>query len=262
MKNSTNSLSFLQNGTGTPLVLIHAFPLNAKMWSGQLTGLAAISRVICPDLPGFGGSPRMEDPSVTGMAKAVSGLLDKLKIKKPVILCGMSMGGYVALEFVRLYRSRVRALGLFSTKSGADSAEQKPKRAELAGKIRLLGSKVLVEKSIPALLGRSGRRERPGLIKDLERMMNGNSADGIADSLLAMAGRRDQTPFLPKIACPTLILSGDQDEVIPLDVQRAMQGPIPDAAFQIMGCGGHLFNLEQPRRFNDILGRFVRGVIG
>jgi len=108
-------------GGGTPLVLLHAFPLSRAMWTSQVTALAGDCRVITPDQRGFGGSPLGGDPpSLDVAADDLAALLDRLELDR-VVLAGLSMGGYLAMAFLRRYPGRVGALGLLDTRAGADS---------------------------------------------------------------------------------------------------------------------------------------------
>ena len=254
-------LTLVQKGTGIPVVLIHAFPLSSAMWKPQLEPLSSMCRVICPDLPGFGRTPRMKSPSISGMAIALKEALDELNIRKPVVIVGLSMGGYVALEFIKQFPRRVRALGLLSTRAGADSAEQKEKRRALALKVREQGQEILSKETLPRLIGKTALHDKPQIFPMLKNILIKNTtADGVADALLAMAKRNDLTRVLKKIQCPVLIVAGDEDEVIPLSEFYAMKKAITHATLQMIPCTGHLINLEQPRIVSDMIGSFVAGL--
>ncbi len=246
-------LHYAQQGTGTPFVLLHAFPLSSAMWTRDAGHFARAARVITPDLPGFGGSSRQPQPSIPAMAQAVANLLDALEIHEPVILAGLSMGGYVALEVMRQFPQRVKGLGLFSTKAAADSPQQREGRMKLAEQLKANGLEPLVNSSLPKLIGRTSTASRPAVVSQVERLMRTASPDGVIDALYAMAERRDSQSLLSGIRCPTLIIAGDEDTLIPAQESQAMAQAIPGARCEIIPQAGHLVNIEQPEAFQ----RFV-----
>ena len=244
-------------GRGIPLLLIHAFPLSSQMWKGQMTRLKQRCRVIAPDLPGFGRSARQAKPSVAGMAKEVAGLLEGLGIREQVFIGGLSMGGYVAFEFLRQFPERVRGLGLFSTRAAADSPEGRRGRLKTSEKIGREGLGPFSRAILPKLLGRSTLEEQPALADQLVGMIRRNRPEGVADALLAMARRRDSTDLLPAIRCPTLVVAGEEDAFIPLSEGRGMKEKIPCCRWALIRKAGHLVNLEQPEAFQQALERFL-----
>jgi 3-oxoadipate enol-lactonase len=227
-------LAYESVGTGLPLVLLHAYPLQGEMWRGELERLGSRMHVIVPDLPGFGKSARQAKPSIPQMAQAVSELLDSLSVEIPVVMAGLSMGGYVAFEFYRQFPNRVMALGLFSTRASGDTPEIKRGRALSEKKIR-----------------------REGLDR-VTKMVLSNERNGVADSLMAMAQRRDSTGLLSSLLCPTLILAGDEDSFIPVEESQAMADLIPNAQFEVIEHAGHLINLENPEVFLIKLENFLQ----
>ena len=252
------ALTYAQAGTGAPLVLLHAFPLSQVMWQGELERFAPLARVITPDLPGFGGSPRQPQPSMEAMAQAVAKLLDQLAVGEPVILAGLSMGGYVAFEFIRQFPQRVKALGLFSTRAAADSPEASAGRMKLIEKLRTQGIEPLMTATLPKLVGCTSAASRPAVMAEVEQMIRAASPDGVIDALRAMAERRDSQPLLPGIRCPVLIIAGDEDALIPAQESRAMAQAIPGARLEIIPQAGHLVNLEQPAAFQRLVASWLQ----
>lgn len=209
-------------------------------------------------MPGFGSTPRMKPPTISGMAQTVKDTLDTLKIRKPVVVIGLSMGGYVALEFIRQFPKSVRALGLLSTRAGADSAEQKEKRHALALKIQKQDQQILANDLLPRLIGKTVLQNKPRVLSTLKEILKKDTTvGGVADSLLAMAGRKDFTKFLKHIQCPVLIAAGDEDAVIPASESHNMKKAIDHAVLQIIPFAGHMINLERPRMVNNMLASFV-----
>jgi pimeloyl-ACP methyl ester carboxylesterase len=245
------------SGEGIPVVLIHAFPLSHAIWRNSISVLRGIGRVIAPDLPGFGGSPRQESPSIPQMAKEIATLLDHLKVKEPVVVAGLSMGGYVAFEFLRQFPKRVRGLGLFSTRAGIDTPEGRGGRLKSAQKIKAEGLKPFAGTILPRLLGKGTIESKPEVVQEVTRLILANDPSGVADALLAMANRRDSTDLLPAISCPTWVIAGEEDSFLPVSEAQGMQARIPGAHLEVIEKAGHLVNLEQPALFQQILEEFL-----
>jgi 3-oxoadipate enol-lactonase len=247
------------------LVLFHAFPLSSEMWEPQARALKNRARLILIDLPGFGSAKpftRGTKPSIAGMARLAAKGLDRLGVSGPVMAAGISMGGYVALEFARLYPKRVRALGLFSTRPGPDTQEQKKKRRALAQSVLSEGTGLLVKKSAPALLGKTTLRRDPALLRRIGRMIRKNKPQGPADALLAMAGRRDNTAVLKRFRGPVLVIAGREDGVIPPDESRAMGRLLRRGEVRVLAGAGHLVNLEKPLAFDRAVADFLTKRLG
>lgn len=253
-----NPLAYEVHGSGAPVVLVHAFPLSKVMWAGQVKELAGSCKVITLDLPGFGESAPQTSPSIATAAQSVACLLDELKIVGPVFIGGLSMGGYVVLEFFRQFPTRVRGLGLFSTRAGADSDEQKKKRHEIADKVRKEGMSVLANSMPAKLAGETTAKENPLLLEQIKGMITAGSSVGTADALIAMAGRVDSSDLLDKIHVPTLIIAGAEDKVIPASDSELMKKAVVGADLHIMAKAGHMVNLEQPEQFNLLLKNFLQ----
>jgi pimeloyl-ACP methyl ester carboxylesterase len=251
-------LALAEIGGGVPVLLLHAFPLSRRMWQPQLAGLADCCRMLAPDLPGFGGSPplaaaacRMED-----MAAAVVELLDSRGVETAVV-CGLSMGGYVALALCELFGERVRGLVLADTRAGADDDAGRRRRLESALAVESRGSTALVE-SVSRLLGPDTRSTRFDLVAWLRQEIANAPAAGAAAAQRGMAERPDRTRLLPSIAVPALVVVGAQDELTPPAESVLLRERIPSARLVTIAGAGHLSNLEQPEAFNAALREFLR----
>ncbi len=255
-------LAHKTGGHGTPFLLLHAFPLSSAMWEADLEWLERRCHVIAPDLPGFGRSPRQLHPSMPAMAREVAGLLEELGLKEPLIVAGLSMGGYAAFEFLRQFPERVRALGLFSTRAEMDTPEARTKRFKTAQEIQEKGLEVFARAALPNLIGKTTMQNRPDVARRVTEMITANEPGGVADSLLAMADRRDSLDLLETIRCPTLVVAGEEDTFIPLDQARAMQQQIPGSRLAVLQKAGHLVNLEQPALFQQAMQEFITVVDG
>ncbi len=244
-------------GKGPALVLLHAFPLSRAMWEAQRNGFPG-RRLIAPDLPGFGGSPRRpEGLTMEAAAREVAALLDRLGVKGPAAVLGLSMGGYVALEFARLFPERLGALILACTRSGADSPEGAQGRYQTAQRARSEGLAFLADTMPARLLGRTSAAHEPGLAGRLRDLILANEPGGIADALVGMAQRRDLTPLLPRLSLPVLALAGEEDTLIPPAEAQAIARAVPGASLKLLPGCGHLPNLEAPEAFRDAVSSFL-----
>jgi 3-oxoadipate enol-lactonase len=252
-------LHYVDVGSGPPLVLLHAFPLHAGMWAPQVEHLSATRRVICPDLPGFGGSEAPESMyryTMPGFADLVAGLLDRLRLDR-VALGGLSMGGYVAFAFLRQYAERVSALILADTRAGADTNEAFERRVDQQDQVARVGTTALIEVLLAGLLSDHARASRPDLVEQVRRLM-ANPAAGYIGALEAMKNRSDAVGELSGIPVPTLVVVGEDDTLSPPDVARAMHEAIPGSELAVLPRAGHLSNLEAAEEFNAAVDDFLR----
>ena len=254
------TLAHREAGAGAPIVLLHAFPLSGAMWQETLTQCGLRARVLAPDLPGFGRSARAAAPSIGGMADAVLEWLDETGVREPVVLGGLSMGGYVAFELVRRAADRVRALVLCSTRATADTPEQRQGRRSLISRIEREGLSAALAGMLPKLLGPTSLQASPRLVEQVRGWIGQADRDGIVDALRAMADRRDATATLPSLRCPALVVAGGEDALILPAAAEAMARALPAASLEVIPQAGHLVNLEQPARFHGALSRFLSAV--
>ncbi|HXE75694.1 MAG TPA: alpha/beta fold hydrolase [Candidatus Xenobia bacterium] len=251
-------LAWEEAGRGAPLVLLHAFPLNRKMWRPQAEALAGTYRVIMPDFRGHGESGiAEEDSTMERLADDVRGLLDHLKLDR-VVLGGLSMGGYVAFAFLRRWPERVRALILADTRASADTDEGRKARYETAELAEREGSAAIAERMLPKLLAASSHETKPELVAAVRGMVLEAAPAGIARALRGVAARLPAFDLLPNINVPTLILVGEQDVLTPPSDSEAMAKAIPGSTLVKILNAGHLSNLEQPAIFNSAFLAFLR----
>ncbi|MFO0849288.1 MAG: alpha/beta fold hydrolase [Gemmataceae bacterium] len=256
----TPAIAYTDSGDGPPLVLLHAFPLCREMWAPQL-GLADRYRVIAPDLYGFGESGLPAAGwSVDSMADAVADLLAGIGASGPVVLGGLSMGGYVALAFARRHPDRLRALILADTKAEPDTEEGKTGRAAMIELARTGGAAAVADKMLPNLLGEATRERRPEVTAEVRRVATGQSVAGVKAGLAALRDRPDARPGLAGIRVPTLVLVGSEDKVTPPAGAKAMAAAIPGAEYMEIPAAGHLSNLETPPEFTTAVRMFLTGV--
>lgn len=251
-------LTTFDAGMGPPVLLVHGFPLDHGMWAEQLEFLAVRSRVIAPDLRGFGTSG--ETPGTVTMerlADDLAELLDALRVTEPVVLAGLSMGGYVAWQFWRRHAARLRALILCDTRAAADTEEVARARGGLAARVLREGSSVLVEAMLPKLLGPGTSTTCPELVASARRMIEGTSPEGAAAALRGMALRPDVRSWLPEIEVPSLVIVGEHDAISPPEEMLAMAAALPSAQAVTIPRAGHLAPWENPGPVNQAMAEFL-----
>jgi 3-oxoadipate enol-lactonase len=248
-------------GEGAPVVLLHGFPFNRWMWREQAESLSGGAwRVITPDLRGHGEtSIASEIATMEEMAADLAALLDELNISRAIV-GGLSMGGYVALAFLRNFPERVRALILADTRPQADTDDGRRTREETARRALDEGMGVIVDAMLPKLLAPSTRERMPGVVDRVRAMMLGTNPRGAAAALRGMAARRDQTDLLPEISVPTLIVVGTEDALTPPSDAETMHAKIEGSRLVKIEGAGHVSNLERAEDFNRAMGEFLAGL--
>lgn len=235
------------------VLLIHAFPLDASMWSGQLASLDGLWPVAAPSLPGFGGTEGAGRTMAMGAAAdRCLQAADAAGLERMVV-CGLSMGGYVAFELWRMARQRVAGLVLANTRSGADTREAADGRRALADRLDAEGNGFLVSDPPPLL----GEAAQPELWDRVRGTIAAQPAESIAAAARGMASRRDSTPDLSAIDVPVVVITSDRDTLIPAAVSATMAEHVPDVDLASIEGAGHLSNLEAPEAFDALLTTFL-----
>jgi pimeloyl-ACP methyl ester carboxylesterase len=233
------------NDAPLPVVLLHAFPLSAAMWQPQLEALGRQFRLITPDLRGF-GSRAGQTGSLAEMADDVAAMTDG-----PVVLGGLSMGGYVALAFFRKYAERVRALILADTKAEADDATGKANRDKMIAFAETHTAREVIDSVMPKMA------IQPRAIEQIRALASAQSTAGIVNAVRAMRDRPDSTDLLPKINVPTLVIVGSDDALTPPALAQRLADRIAGARLEVIPAAGHISNLDNPTAFNRSLQSFL-----
>jgi pimeloyl-ACP methyl ester carboxylesterase len=245
-------------GAGSPVLLVHGFPLNHTMWQSQIDHLARSHRVIAPDLRGFGASEvTAGEVSMTQHADDLNGILDALEVDQPVSFCGLSMGGYIAWEFLRRYPQRVGRLVLCDTRAVADTPEAIQGRHALAELLLEQGAVAAVSAMVPKLLSAETREHRPEIVLKLQTMIQETDPEGMAASLRGMAHRRAATDLLEQIELPTLLVVGEFDTLSSPEEMREMAASIRDSRFELIPDAGHMSPMENAEAVNLVLLEFL-----
>ena len=250
-------------GSGLPLVLLHGFPLDHRMWSGQAP-LAGNVRLIVPDLRGFGGSGGSVAASIAALADDVAAVLDALHVAAPAVICGLSMGGYVAQHLAVRHPQKVAALVLVDTKLEADTPEARAARVDLAAKVGRLGPQILADAMLPRLLAAaahdaSARGSHEALLR---RIIAEQPVAAIQAALAALGDRPDMTAPLRDVRVPTLLVVGSEDAITPPECLERAARIMPCTRLLIVPGAGHMTPLEAPAEFNAAVLEFLRAPPG
>lgn len=274
---SKSTLSFGDAGSGPAIVFLHGYPFDRSMWREQIDFLSANGiRVVAPDLRGFGemsdklqfvadvdrGEAELQAEAyrtiatMADMARDVAELMDELKIDHAVI-CGLSMGGYVAFDFVHLFPARVKALVLAGTRAPADNEPEKQARLQQVEQMLATGMNGIAEASVPKLLAPRTLAEKPEVVARLREMILRANPEGAAAAQRGMAARRDYSDDLSGINVPTLVIVGRDDPIRPVADAEFMHDRIRGSRLEIIESAAHMTNMEQPQVFNRALLRFL-----
>jgi len=259
----TRTIAYLDSAPGdTTLrtyVLLHAFPIGANLFEPQIRNIPAGWRMITPDLRGFGGSTEV-DPSgtlsISDYADDLLDLLDELGIARAVV-GGVSMGGYATFAFLQRAADRVDGVVLANTRAGADSPEARANRRNMLALLDREGPSGVARDMMPKLLGKTTRESNPEAEATVRRLIKQQSPIAVRAAIHRMMHRPDSTPLLAQITAPTLVITGDEDELIPIDESRVIANGVRGATLAIIPRAGHLSNLEQPDPFNNALTAFL-----
>ncbi len=245
-------------GQGSPLILLHGFPLDHRQWLPQLESLSAHYRVIAPDLRGFGRSSLNEAGyTIADLADDVEQVRMHLAADDPLALCGLSMGGYVALEYWRRHASRLSSLILSNTKPDGDSPTALAARQAMIDSAQQHGSWEAVSPMLTKLLTQTHNEAHGELFDCVQQMLRDCSIEGLVAAQQAMSGRTDFIASLPAIQIPTLVITGEQDSIAPPAATRKWAAVLPDGQCHVIPGAAHVTPLESPAEFNRLVHQFL-----
>ena len=248
-------------GSGDPLLLVHGFPLDHSMWDRQTEALSKTHRVLAADLRGFGQSGVTPGTvSMEQFADDLAGLLDGLGIRQPVVLCGLSMGGCIAWQFIRKFPDRVRALIACDTRVVADTPEGAETRHKTAEKVLAEGPQVVADGMLPKLFSDQTRADSPVLIQRTRDVILRNAPEGIAAGLRSLATRDDVSEQARRCQLPTLAIVGEHDVISTAEEMRGWVAQMPRAEIVVVEGAGHMAPLERPDVVNPAVERFLAGL--
>jgi len=244
-----------------PIIFIHGFPFDQGMWEQQVKTFSSDFYCITYDIRGLGSSPVGDGQFTLEMfVDDLFGIIEELKLNRPV-LCGLSMGGYIALRAIERDEEKFKALILCDTKSAADNDETRLKRAAGIKRINTEGVQKYVSEFIPNCFAEKSIEKLGSEYKSiLENSMKYIPA-GVKGCLLAMAVRTDTTGYLSRIKIPVLLLCGEKDKLTPPDVMKEMADKITSSEFHIVSGSGHISPVENPDYVNEKISAFLKRII-
>jgi len=252
-------MAYEETGRGVPIIFVHGFPLNHQLWEPQLSGLKETMHVIAPDLPGHGKSEARSGAYLMNLvADDVNGFIDALGISEPVVICGLSLGGYMLGQFYQKYGKRLSGLIFTATRASPDSEAARLNRDRLVALARQSGPQAVVEDVLPKFMSPKTYQRRPELVDEVRGIMRTTSLDGMVADLLGMRARPDTHDLLRKVNVPSLVIHGTDDQLIPLSEGERIKDTIPGARMCVIPEVGHLPNLEQPELFNQAVIEFIQ----
>lgn len=258
----TNNLTVTYNDEGPTeapvIIFIHGFPFNKSMWDIQMEALKTSHRVISYDVRGHGNTKSEKtDFSIDLFVEDLINLMDNLKFDK-VILCGLSMGGYIALSAIKKYPQRFDGLVLCDTQCIADTPEAKEKRMKTIENIKNKGIENYADESIKNFFASESYKTKQKEIASIKKMIMNTTEESLCNALLALSKRNETCSNLENIKIPVLIIVGKEDKITPPDAAQFMHEKIKDSSISIIENAGHLTNLENPIEFNHKLKKFMQ----
>jgi 3-oxoadipate enol-lactonase len=253
---AVGDIGFEDVGSGSPILFLHGYPHSRALWSPQLGALTGQARCIAPDLRGFGESVREGPFSMDRYAEDAEALLAHLGVTRTVV-CGLSMGGYVAFALWRRRPDLVRALVLADTRAGPDTPEAREKRRAQQELARTRGAGAVADAMMEGMLGKTTRATKPDVVATVHTMLASSPVEGIVGALDALMSRPDSTPTLATITVPTLIACGEEDVLTPPKEAHSMHEAIAGSRLELIAEAGHLTNRERPSAFNLVLCEFL-----
>ena len=261
---SINNLTFIYNEEGpysAPVILfIHGFPLNKSMWNPQMEAFKKDFRVIAYDIRGHGKTePGNKDFSIDLFVNDLIEFMDMFSIDK-AILCGLSMGGYIALKAVEDYPKRFSGLVLCDTNCLADTPEAKENRMKAIESIKLNGVEKYADESLKKLFAPDSLLTKEKETVSVRRMILKTTEESLINTLKALSIRQETCTRLNEIKIPVLIMVGSEDTITPPSAAQSMHEKIPGSILEIIEHAGHLSNLENPDSFNTKLRSFLSSI--
>lgn len=245
-------------GAGSPILFIHGFPLDRRMWDAVVSLLAQSFLCVAPDLRGFGKSREERFSfSIADLAIDCRALLRVLQINQPVAVCGLSMGGYIAMEFVDRFTPDVVAVVLANTKAELDTEAARNARFASANGALRTGSPSVTLSMRERLVAPETLSNRPGTMTQLDTMLTETPASTIAWAQLAMLARVDFTSKISNWNVPALCVAGNRDVIVPTDTMSRMSNAIPGGKLDVISDAGHLTPMEQPEAFANAVREFL-----
>jgi len=232
--------------SGLPLVLLHGFPLDHRMWDEVAAALPGDRTVAAADLPGApGNTVDLPEPSVDAAADRLAAELHDAGIERAVV-AGLSMGGYVVLALMERHRALVAAAGLLDTRATPDTDQARADRLRVVAEVEASGTVDVVLPRGQGLLGETTRTARPEVGERVAGWIRDQEPAGVVWEERAMAARPDRTAVLRGYEGPVLVLVGDEDTTTPPAVADELVAAARDPWLVVVPRVGHMSAVEDP----------------
>lgn len=248
-------------GSGSPIVLVHGFALDQRMWQYQIEEFSKSHTVIAVDVPGCGKSPLSRNASIADLAEEIYSAIEPHINGQPAVYMGLSMGGYIGWEMLSRYRSAFRAAVMCDTRAAADMPTTVEGRRQMAKKALLEGATSVLAPMIPRLLSDETQASQPDLVELMQTMMFAVDSQTIHDHQIAMAQRRDFTAALSDFTLPVLLICGTEDILTPPKEMKRLAEKLPHAVYLEIEKAGHMAPLEQPIIVNKHIHEFLASML-
>jgi len=252
-------LNVVTGGSGPTVFFVHGFPLDSRMWERQYR-FSSVYHVVAPDMRGFGRSSVYEPYTLTELADDIEMLRNRLAQGKRIVLCGLSMGGYIVFEYWRRYAQHLDGLVLANTKPTADSENVIQARREMAEQVFERGTWDTVRGMMPKLVAQRSTPDSELVTARVAEMLAATKPAAVAYGQLAMAERTDFKDALNEIDTPTLVVTGEHDPLCPPDDTLRWASHLPKGECEIIESAGHLSPMETPDVFHELLSRFLKKI--
>src|ERR1700730_8312184 len=260
IKSDDAELVYWSLGDGSPVILLHPFPVNHEFWLPVAEALATRYRLVLPDLRGHGESAIGEGPATMEKHAAdIARVMDDAEVGRAPLV-GVSIGGYALFEFWRKHRERVAALGLCNTKAPADGPEARAGRLQAANDVLERGTEPFFESMIQRVMAKNTREMRPDLMEGALRMMRKMSPEDVAQVQRGMDSLPDSVETLKTINVPTLLVTGDEDAMTGANEAELMRQHISGSQLRIIPKAAHYSAWEQPEEASKLLRQFLDGL--
>jgi pimeloyl-ACP methyl ester carboxylesterase len=256
---SLGEIKYVKTGSGNPVMLIHGFGEDSRIWENQVPVLSEKYLLLIPDIPGSGNSPIMNNGSIENYARVLKELCEEENLHEPVLI-GHSMGGYISLAFADLFPDKIKAFCLFHSSAYADDEEKIATRRKGIEFIRKNGAAKFLAQATPNLFSEATRKNNPELLQETINRYANFSEESLVQYYEAMIARPDRTHVLKTFKKPIMIIAGKFDTAVPLEkcLEQAHLGSF--SYIHICNNSGHMGMLEEPRDCNDTLSKFLKEI--
>jgi 3-oxoadipate enol-lactonase len=244
-------------GDGAPIIMVHGFALDQRMWVHQVSVLSEHYRVVAVDVPGCGKSSMSDLLSIAGIADTIMEAVLPFLEERRTIYMGLSMGGYIGWEILSRYSNWFAAAVMCDTRASADTAATADGRRQMATKALETGTESVMKPMLPRLVSEETLRDQPETLKLMEEMMFSTEPQTIHNHQLAMADRHDFQSELSRFSLPILLICGTDDILTPPKEMKRLSAGLPQSTFAEIPEAGHMAPLEQPGLVNQHLLEFL-----